>query len=302
MVRKYGLPLLAIAGVSFALFMIWWSSRTPPVASILFPPSESPYKHYIAGVGLIESAGRNIEIGVPFPELITDVYVHVGDILHAGDPLFQLDIRKLNADLAKAEEELALALTEYENRKTQYSFYERLKDKAAVSERAYQESFYLMKEAAERVKIAQASINVIKTNIERSTIRAPIDGQVLQMDIRVGEFANVNPFNQRPLMVFGEIDTYHVRVDIDEEDAWRLIPGTPATAYVRSNNAIEIPLEFAYLEPYMVPKTSLSGLNTERVDTRVLQVVYRFKKQNYPVYIGQLLDVFVEAKPHEVKR
>ena len=33
------------------------------------------------------------------------------------------------------------------------------------------------------------------------------------------------------------------------------------------------------------------------VDTRVLQVLYRFEKGDLPVYAGQVLDVFVEAKP-----
>jgi len=46
-----------------------------------------------------------------------------------------------------------------------------------------------------------------------------------------------------------------------------------------------------------VPKRSLTGDSTERVDTRVLQVLYRFDRGDLPVYVGQQMDVFVEAPP-----
>jgi hypothetical protein len=51
------------------------------------------------------------------------------------------------------------------------------------------------------------------------------------------------------------------------------------------------------VEPYVVPKRSLTGESTERVDTRVLQVLYRFDPAAMKVYVGQQVDVFVEAPP-----
>jgi HlyD family secretion protein len=44
-----------------------------------------------------------------------------------------------------------------------------------------------------------------------------------------------------------------------------------------------------------VPKKSLTGDNTERVDTRVLQVIYALETKNRPIYVGQQMDVFVDA-------
>jgi len=45
-----------------------------------------------------------------------------------------------------------------------------------------------------------------------------------------------------------------------------------------------------------VPKVSLTGASTERVDTRVLQVIYAFERpQNRPVYVGQQVDLFVKT-------
>jgi hypothetical protein len=56
-----------------------------------------------------------------------------------------------------------------------------------------------------------------------------------------------------------------------------------------------IPLEFVRIDPYIVPKRSLTGDNTERVDVRVLQVIYRFRPPAFPAYVGQQVDVFIDT-------
>ena len=45
----------------------------------------------------------------------------------------------------------------------------------------------------------------------------------------------------------------------------------------------------------MLPKKSLTGDSTERVDTRVLQVIYRVDNEALPLFVGQQMDVFIEA-------
>jgi hypothetical protein len=57
------------------------------------------------------------------------------------------------------------------------------------------------------------------------------------------------------------------------------------------------PLEFVRVEPFVMPKKSLTGNNTERVDTRVLQVIYRFDPTGRPpLFVGQQVEVFIEAR------
>jgi hypothetical protein len=48
-------------------------------------------------------------------------------------------------------------------------------------------------------------------------------------------------------------------------------------------------------EPFVVPKKSLTGDSTERVDTRVLQVIYRIEDNKLPLFVGQQMDVFIDA-------
>jgi hypothetical protein len=124
-------------------------------------------------------------------------------------------------------------------------------------------------------------------------VRALVDGQVLQIDVRPGEF--VAAPSVEPLILLGNVDEMHVRVDIDENDIPRFIPGNPATAALKGSPNIRFPLSYVRTEPYVVPKKSLTGMNTERVDTRVLQVIYAFDPAGKPVHVGQQVEVFIEA-------
>lgn len=307
--RKYLLPLLALLGAAFGLYVVFWSQQSVPTPPILFPPAYSPYPSAIAASGIIEASSQNISIGTPFNEIIKKIYVTEGDFVQAGDPLFELDLRIFEAQLATAEASLKLAEATLKDKATQFSFYKRLKDTRAVSEQVYQENYYAYVEAQHNVAVAQANIGEIKTNIERSIIRAPVQGQILQVNIHVGEIAPIVPFISAQstwltaangtLILMGTIYPLEVRVDIDEDDAWRFEKGAPATAFVRGNRNIYFPLTFLRVEPYIIPKTSFTGETVERVDTRVLQALYLFDRGDLPVYAGQILDIFIASKPIE---
>ena len=141
---------------------------------------------------------------------------------------------------------------------------------------------------------AEAQLKAVETNIERLTTRAPMDGVILQDKVRLGQYAQCGPLSE-PLMVLGGGKHIHIRADVDENDAWRVRPHTPATAFVRGDAAEKYALEFVRFEPYVIPKKSLTGDTTERVDTRVLQVIYRVKNSNVSLYVGQQMDVYIET-------
>jgi hypothetical protein len=103
-------------------------------------------------------------------------------------------------------------------------------------------------------------------------IRALVDGEVLQVNVRPGEFVGAPP--SQALVVLGNVTQLHVRVDVDEYDIPRFIADAPARATLKGQPNDSFPLRFVRIEPYVVPKKSLTGDNTERVDTRVLQVIY----------------------------
>src|SRR5215831_5184875 len=144
--------------------------------------------------------------------------------------------------------------------------------------------------AEAEVASAAAQVQQAETEIARLTVRAPTKGVVLQVNVRAGEFAPSGAL-QTPLMLFGRLDRMNLRVDIDENDAWRFRKNAAAVAFVRGNRELKTELQFERVEPYVVPKRSLTGDSTERVDTRVMQAVYSFPRNALPVYVGQQMDV-----------
>jgi multidrug resistance efflux pump len=143
---------------------------------------------------------------------------------------------------------------------------------------------------------ARAQVEQTRTDLERLTVTAPVDGQVLQVDVRPGEY--VAQTDTTELLVLGNIHPLHVRVDIDESDIPRFSIGRAAQGFVRGQTDHAVALDFVRVEPYVVPKKSLTGSNTERVDTRVLQVIFAVNPASRTtLYVGQQLDVFIDASP-----
>jgi multidrug resistance efflux pump len=149
--------------------------------------------------------------------------------------------------------------------------------------------------ASAQVALAEAQVLQTRTDLDRLLVRAPRDGVILQVNVREGEYVGTPP--GQALMLLGAVnDRVHVRVDIDEHDIPRFVKGARATASPRGHAEMSYPLQFERVETYVIPKKSLTGDNTERVDTRVLQVIYSMARDER-VYVGQQMDVFIDAGP-----
>jgi multidrug resistance efflux pump len=148
------------------------------------------------------------------------------------------------------------------------------------------------------VQLAQAQLAQVERDLERLTVRALVDGEVLQVNVRPGEYVATQ--SGQALIVLGSVTRLHVRVDVDENDIPRLhsaLEKAPARAMLRGDPSQQFPLHYVRVEPYVIPKKSLTGDNTERVDTRVLQVIYALEQGPRRVYVGQQLDVYIEGAP-----
>lgn len=160
------------------------------------------------------------------------------------------------------------------------------------------------------VKQARASVEATRTELGRLTVAAPrlrwdpvtsaggpvedtTEFKVLQVNVRPGEY--VGNAQGQALVVLGHVGRLHVRVDVDENDIGRFRPNLPGVAKPRGSPDAEYPIRFVRVEPYVIPKKSLTGANTERVDTRVLQVIYAIDTVGKPLYVGQQMDVFLDA-------
>ena len=308
MIRKYLLPVLAVLGLGFAVLTVISGSKTIPPALPFVDPAAPPFKSSVAGTGIVEANTENIAIGTLVPGVVSGIYISVGSKVKTGDPLFKLDDRDLMAQLTIRRAALHVSNTTVKvakaslsDVKNQLALAESITDKRAISVEELDRRRYAVQIA--KAKLAQAKADVVsamaqiketETNLDRIIVRAPVDGEVLQLKIHPGEFAPAG-VTQTPLILFGNVKPLNVRVDVDENDAWRVRADAPAVAFLRGNREIKTNLKFVRFEPYIVPKKSLTGDSIERVDTRVLQVIYNIAQTDLPIFAGQQMDVYIES-------
>ena len=324
MIRKYFLPALAVIGVVVAVAMVVEGNRTPAAAPPAFQPSEAPYSSYIFGPGIIEASTQNIAVGTPVSGIVTAVHVTWGEGVRAGAPLFKVDTRDLdsqllpaNANVRQVEAQLAPATAKIEEAQETLAKAENVlkvgeglvvgvsisaedlanrKFDVGIAKAVLSSAEAQVEQIKAQVEMARAQVQQINNQIKLHTIRAPVSGSILQINTRLGEYAQAGALST-PLMVLGNDTVLYVRVDVDQSDAWRFHPGASAIAYVRGNASQKTPLHYIRTDPDIVPQALLTGDATQRTDTRVLQVIYSFDRAALPAYVGQLMDVFVEAPP-----
>lgn len=306
--KRFILPLIGVLAAVWAAYSV---VRTQPRRAPTDPPTPPPvsdFKDTIAAVGLIEASTENIWVGTPLGGVVTRVFVTAGQSVKAGDPLFELDTRQLRAELAVRQQvvNVARARTQVAEARIadlqrQLEFAEHVKDKRAISAEeltrrrsAVETASAELEQARTEIAAAESQVQAVQVDLERSVVRAPLAAEVLQVRVRIGEFAPAAP-TASPLILLGRSKPLHVRVDVDEHEAWRVRDGAHAVGHVRGNAELKAPLQFVRFEPFVVPKRSLTGDSTERVDTRVLQVIYRVEADSVPLFVGQQLDVFIDA-------
>jgi HlyD family secretion protein len=307
---RYATFLLAAGGfVGIALLLRTIDAQE--TASLPPPPVEpaaKPFASTVAATGILEALSENVSIGVPVPGLVTEVLVHVNDPVKLHDPLFKLDDRDFHATLLRQRAAVEVAKANVDVAKAtlvkQEDLYKRVRDmpdRRAISvdevrQRENDVNVAKAQLAASNAQLLASEADVKQTEmlIQRLTVRAPRDGTILQVNIRTGEYAATAP--KSPAMVLGDLDKLQVRADVDEQNANRVRPGQEAKAFIKGDTKNAISLQFVRVEPYVIPKVSLTGASTERVDTRVLQVIYSLQRpKDPPIYVGQQVDVFIDA-------
>lgn len=307
---RFVVPLISVLGLLYAVYYIVAGSAEAPGGArlqLVQPPS-TPFQETISGSGIIEANSRNIKIGSHQSGVAQTVYVTEGQAVEKNAPLFKLDDREARASYQTQISEVSVAAARVQeakalldDQKDQLQRLEQLKQGVSVSVDRLERARYAVETAKAKVQVAESNLKAAtqrrdqaKVILDQMTVNAPIDGRVLKVNLRPGEFVQAGETETPPVIV-GNDRPLFVRVSVDENDVWRFKPNSQAEGALRSNRAIHFPLKFVRIEPYVVPKTSLTGTPSERVDTRVLEILYQIGDTDTPLYIGQQVDVFIAS-------
>lgn len=316
----YVIPAVALAALAGTGLQIANSAPDRPLLDPAIAPPRPPRSASgaIGAVGLVESSSREIGLPATVAGIVAAVHVVPGQKVAAGNVLFALEDRQARADLAVQMAALATArarlveaeanLADLADQLARAERLVRISGNTAISEDTLLRRRFAVRSAEARAATAHADIENATalvhsgaTQLERLTVRAPIDGTILQVNLRVGEFAPAQILTD-PLVIMGQLEPLHIRADIDEADVPRFNPASAAWASLRGGADRRVSLRLVRVEPYVVPKKSLTGASTERVDTRVLRVIYAFDPKEMPAYPGQQMDVFIGLSAPDAQR
>ena len=181
-------------------------------------------------------------------------------------------------EIPPAEAKVKEAEEQYQDAGVQLNLIESVRDKRAIRDEDLLRRRIAVKAAAARVEQAKADLALLKAgawepdieiaraevneaqrqvervraDLDRTTVTAPIHGQILQCKVRVGEYAQAGQLPQ-PLILMGATNQLNVRADVDEQDAWRVRKGAAAVASVRGDSSHRYDLHFVRVDaPFRV--------------------------------------------------
>lgn len=221
--------------------------------------TQIPFSHYVTGKGKVIPSSDYIRVSAPLQGIVKDVYVNIGQKVSAGDPLFKIDDSLLKCRLNERESEVHTTILKLEMLQTEH---DQKLGKALIDEK-------------------RANCKTIEKQMKDCDVKSPIDGRILSIDVHPGEY--YEPLKGTAI-VMGADDPLHLRVFVDQKEAWKVTPSPHmrAVAVHKSNPKIHFILEYVSVNPCF---------NQEQG----LELVFAFDRYKNPVYLDEMLDVYIEA-------
>lgn len=124
---------------------------------------------------------------------ITQVLFEDGQSVKAGDILFVIDPRPYEAAVARAEANLASAVSNAALAKVQFDRAASIINSQAIARQTYDERANAAHVADAAVKAAQAALKQASLDLEHAHVRAPISGRASRAEITLGNLVQAGP-------------------------------------------------------------------------------------------------------------
>jgi RND family efflux transporter MFP subunit len=175
---------------------------------------------------------ERIEISPRFPGTVTWIGVKKGDRVRKNDVLVRLDDAEHRARLLEAEGRVALAEANLENAEANYKRQMDLLQSDVDSARAFDEAKRVRGTALADVKMAQGQLDLARTYLEWCTIRAPIDGTILEKLVNPNELVSPQSFGgaggpSTAFLAMADLGDLQVEIDLNEADISKVALGQP---------------------------------------------------------------------------
>ena len=301
--------VIALLGLLAGLLSAYLYRQRAPIRAPV-AVTRDPYPAGLYAEGIVQSAQASGDDVNLYPEVagaVTRILVHEGEVVARGAPLLAIDDAVQRRLVQEDDAKIGAARATLAAQAHQLSILERQAalDRGAVSRAARVSARDAIAVARGNLRVATAARAADAALLAKYVLRAPIAGVVLRETAAVGSYVSpqgvFDTYSQSidPVIVMraqgGELQ---VKAYLDEILVPRLPPPPriAATMFIRGTNDVGVALRFVRIQPYVTPKIELSDARLEKVDVRVLPIVFRFTPpKGIALYPGELVDVYIAA-------
>jgi len=266
------------------------AKRTVTVAGAGDQRTVVPQEGLVAGNAIVEPRHRETSVAAAVPGRIAEILVHEGEQVSRGALLVQLEDAPARAALNAAEADLGAARARAEMSADAFHRTELAAKGGAATpddlDKAQQADSDRLTVGANEARRDQA-----RANLEQLAVRAPIDGEILQVKYRAGEYESPGG---EPLVVMGDMGALRVRIDVDERDIGRIAIGQSAFAVADAYPGQRFTGKVVEIGRRMGRKNARTDDPTERIDTKILETVIELDNPKGLVP-GMLVTGYIEA-------
>ncbi|MCF0154431.1 MAG: efflux RND transporter periplasmic adaptor subunit [Veillonella sp.] len=146
---------------------------------------------------------------------VVEKYVKGGDQVVAGQPLYKIDARQYQANLAQAQAQAANANAAYQNAQVDLNRYQALASQDAIAQQTVDTQESATEQARASYEAYQAQVQIAQDNLDDTVVYAPYSG-VLEMDaVDLGTFVTAG---STTLVTIDSMDPAYVQFSLSEQE------------------------------------------------------------------------------------
>jgi HlyD family secretion protein len=233
--------LLAVAAGGIAFFVIRQSSNDQPVVFKTGKIDRGPVEQIVTATGQL-SAVVTVQVGSQVSGIILKLNADFNSKVNEGDVIALIDPTRIKAALEQAQAvaknaaaSQARAKVNYEQTHRDYDRTKELFDKQVIggadletAKSKYDLARVELQSAEAQVAQARASVASARVDLDRTVIKAPISGTVLQRAVDVGQTVAASLQAPTLFTIAQDLSKMEVRAAIDEADVGKLKEGLEA--------------------------------------------------------------------------
>ncbi len=193
------------------------------------------------------------------------VLVEKGDTVKEGDLLVRLNGEDASARLASTEARIErlkaaidMAQADLDKAQLDAAGYHKLEsrgfstpDEVRNGETTLTKMEAVLEMSRHELKESFAMRRNSEQEVERTEIRSPMDGTVIDLDVEVGEvvIAGTTNLPGTVLMTIGDMSKMRVRADVDETDVGLIRHGQPVQIYLQADQTVSVPGQVDLISP-----------------------------------------------------